>query len=135
MSKLVVIVAQTIVIQLIFVQAALVVEPYFVVGSQFVQWDHVFLHSLNFSISLNCAFGWCHKETVRHLFQFSQFDVFWLLQRLPVFGMLNFHFAWHISDIVQWRNSLTIQRVKTTLSLLEIDEFEPISSIVAQFEA
>lgn len=62
--KFILILYESIVIKLIFIERSLFVEPHLILGTQFVHWNHISRTSFHFERSLHFAFEGRDEETV-----------------------------------------------------------------------
>lgn len=74
-SELVFILNQSVVIELVLIEAALMIESNGVSWAKFLDRNYWFLNSFNLHVSADMPFGRSEEEAIRYVFNFSDFDV------------------------------------------------------------
>lgn len=121
-SELVLVLDESVVVEFVLVDGALLVEGDGVVLAELVQGDHIFLHPLHLHLALNVPLEGRQEETVGTLLYLGYLDVLGLLDGLPVLGMLHEETLRQVTDAVGLR--LGSDRDEGLRPLLVVDELQ-----------
>lgn len=127
-SKLVFVLNEPVIVELVLVDGALVVGSDRVIRAQFLQWDYVCPHALDLHLSLKVPLESCKEETVGGLLDFSDFDVLGFLDGFPMLGMLHVQSFGNVANAV--RLGLLLSSNKHLFSGLIIEKFQRLSCVV-----
>lgn len=128
--ELVFVLDETVIVELVLVDGALVVRGYRVARAQFLDWDDAVRHALYLDVALEAPLEGREEETVGTLVDLGDLDVLGLFDGLPMLGMLDVQPFRDVADRI--RSRLLLRRDEVLLPGSVVQESQGLPGIVGK---
>lgn len=129
-SELVLVLDETVIVELVLVDGALVVCSYRVVLAQLLHWDNCVRHSFYLDLTLEVSLERSEEETIRTLIDLRDLDVLGFFNGLPMLGMLDKQAFRDVADTV--RSWLLLRTNEALLPCSIVQKSQSLPSIVGK---